>query len=318
MNDESSDARLEATRRFRDELAAVRVVDADDLVRYLALSARLSALGDPEPLRAWTKVAQGRVNAIEALAERAAELERQLLTLEGELLGVAVCEVQDLRLAVASESTGLLREREHDLERLGACADDVPLDDEAAAIVAGYAAIVPVPPGIRLGHVEHPVGLSSIAAAAARAPLAEPPIPLGRSGAQAGSEPGSEQRGGAEVTEEEVALCDGPAPAEALRRRFERRHGAAGELSGGIRVDAWARLHEDWSMTISIRVSGREGEAEIPRPVAVRVGTMVAEPDEDAPGMFIVELKRLTADTRSRLLVDPIVVNLSDGRRISF
>ena len=48
------------------------------------------------------------------------------------------------------------------------------------------------------------------------------------------------------------------------------------------------------------------------------IGASLAEPDEDAPGMFIVELKRLTADTRSRLLVDPIVLNLSDGRRISF
>ena len=302
MNHSSSEARLEAMRRFRGELAELSVADADDLVRYLSLAARLESLGEGEPLRNWPKAAQGTVNAIPAVLGRVAEIERELLEGEGELLGLAVCLVQDLRIAIAREPSGFLGELSGPLERLGELADDTPLDDEAAEVVAAYAELVPVPRELRLGHVEGPIGLGAIAAVAARVPDASPIVPLRR----------REQK--AAVEEEELALCAGIAPAESLRKRFENRHACEGELAGGVRVEAWARLHDDWSMAISVRVSGgRRLQA-----ISARVGTCPADRDEQAEGMFLVEMAGLSPDARSRLLIEPIVVSLSDGRRVSF
>jgi len=302
MNQPTSDARLEAMRRFRGELDALAIADADDLVRYLSLAGRLAALGEEDHLRNWPKVAQGTVNAVTAVLGRIAELEQQLLEDEGELLGLAVCLVQDLRLAVARDPSGFLGELAHPVERLGELADEIPLDDEAAEVVAGYAELVPVPPEFRLGHVADPIGIGALAAVAARVPDASPIVPLRRREVKS------------EVEEEELALCAGVAPAESLRKRFENRHACAGELAGGAKVEAWARLHDDWSMAISVRVSGG------PRlhAVSARVGTCPADRDEQAEGMFLVEMAALSPDARSRLLVEPIVVTLSDGRRVSF
>lgn len=302
MTQPPSDARLEARRRFRGELATLAVADADDLVRYLALAGRLEALGEGEPLRNWPKAAQGRVNAMAAVLARVAELERELLEGEGEPLGLSVCLVQDLRMAIARDPSGFLGDLSGPLERLGELADDIPLDDEAAEVVAGYSEIVPVPPELRLGHVEWPVGLGALAAVAARVPDASPIVPLERRERETA------------VEEEELALCAGVAPAESLRKRFENRHACAGELAGGVRVEAWARLHDDWSMAISVRVSGGAGL----RAASARVGTCPADRDEQAEGMFLVEMAGLSPDARSRLLVEPIVVTLSDGRRVSF
>lgn len=301
MDHNPSDVHPEALRRFREELLATPVSDADDFVRYLALAARIAALGDDEPLRRWPRAAQGSVNAIEAVRNRMAELEPDLLEGDGEPLGLSVCLVQDLRLAVKLDPSGFLADLAESLERLGELADDVPLDDAAAAIVAGYAETIPVPPAIRLGHVERPIGLGALAAIAARVRLA-PVVALRPREVKAA------------VEHEELALCAGVAPAESLRRRFEGRHDCVGTLDDGMKVEAWARLHEDWSVSISVRASGERTV----RPLAVRIGTRAAEPDADAEGMFLVEMAGLSPDARSRLLVDPIVVTLSDGRRVSF
>jgi len=302
MNQSSSEARLEAMRRFRGEIAELAVSDADDLVRYLSLAARLESLGEGEPLRNWPKAAQGTVNATSAVLARVAEIERELLECEGELLGLAVCLVQDLRIAIARDPSGFLEDLAGPLDRLGELADDTPLDDEAAEVVVAYAELVPVPPELRLGHVADPVGLGAIAAVAARVPDASPIVPLER-----------RERNSA-VEEEELALCAGVAPAESLRKRFENRHACAGELAGGTRVEAWARLHDDWSMAISVRISGGQRL----QAVSVRVGTCPADRDGQAEGMFLIEMVGLSPDARSRLLVEPIVVTLSDGRRVSF
>lgn len=311
MNHDSNDLRLDAARRFRQEFAALEVADADDLVRALSLAARLSLLGESGPLSAWPKLAQGRVDALEAIDARAAELERELLEGEGEFLGLAVCLVQDLRVAVEGDPHGFLRARSEAVLRLAELADEIPLDDEAAAVVAGYAELIPVPPEWRLGQVAHPLGLGAIAAVAATGTPVRPVQRLARRGAVANPT-------GTPIAEEELALCAGVAPAESLRRRFEERHTAMGTLESGAHLTAWARLREDWSMVISLRIAGGAAGAEPIRPVALRVGTRIAEPDEDADGMFLVELAALSADARSRLLVDPIVVTLSDGRRVSF
>jgi hypothetical protein len=312
MNHDSTDLRLDAARRFRQEFAALAVADADDLVRALSLAARLSLLGDAAPLAAWPKLAQGRVDALEAIDARAAELERELLEGEGEFLGLAVCLVQDLRVAVEGDPHGFLQARSEAILRLAELADEIPLDDEAAAVVAGYAELIPVPAEVRLGQVAHPLGLGAIAAVAAGGTPTRPIQRLARREPVANA---------AEIAEEELALCAGVAPAESLRRRFEERHAAMGTLEGGDHLAAWARLREDWSMVISLRIrpkDGPAGGARPLRPVAVRVGTRIAEPDEEADGMFLVELSSLSPDARSRLLVDPIVVTLSDGRRVSF
>jgi len=302
MNPSPSDPRHDAIRRFRGELAATPIADADDLVRFLAIAARLDALGDGEPLRNWPKAAQGSVDAVAAVIGRVPELERDLLEGEGEVLGLAVCLVQDLRLAVARDTSGFLAVLATPLGRLAELADDVPLDDVAAEIVGGYADTVPVPAEMRLGHVDRPIGLGALAAVAARMPRASAIVPLRRIAEEAA------------VEREELAMCAGVAPAESLRRRFEARHSCADELAGGGRIEAWARLRDDWSMAISVRISG--GPAR--QAVAARVGTCPAERDEAAAGMFLVELAPLSPDVRSRLLVDPIVVTLSDGRRVSF
>lgn len=302
MNPTPSDSRHEAIRRFRGELAATPISDGDDLVRFLSLAARLHVLGEVEPLLGWPRAAQGSVDAVAAVLDRVAELERDLLEGEGDTLGLSVCLVQDLRLAVACDRSGFLDALAEPLERLAELADDIPLDDAAAEVVAGYADLVPVPPAIRLGHVDRPIGLGALAAVAARMPRSSAIVPLRRVREETAAE------------REEPALCAGVAPADSLRRRFEARHACGDELAGGGRIDAWARLRDDWSMAISVRVSG--GPAL--QAISARVGTCPAERDEQAPGMFLVELAPLSADARSRLLVDPIVVTLSDGRRVSF
>ena len=313
MNHDPTDARLDAARRFRQEFDAIEVTDADDLIRALSLAARLSLLGDPGALSAWPALAQDRVDAFAAIDARAAELERELLEGDGEFLGLAVCLVQDLRVAVEGDPHGFLRGRSEGILRLAELADEIPLDDEAAEVVAGYAELIPVPAELRLAQVAFPLGLGAIAAVAAAGSPVRPIQRLVRREANAAT--------AASVAEEELALCAGVAPAESLRRRFEERHTAMGTLEGGAHLTAWARLREDWSMVISLRVSGQGGGAsatEPVRPVALRVGTRIAEPDEEAEGMFLVELAALSPDARSRLLVDPIVVTLSDGRRVSF
>jgi len=307
MNHESADPRSEAADRFRASLASLPVDDGDDLIRYLSLAARLAVLGDPGPLADWTKRAQRRVDAVQAIEARVAELERELLEGEGEFLGLAVCLVQDLRIAVGLDTSDFLRPASDSVVTLAELADEIPLDDEAAGVVAGYAELIPVPQPLRLGHVDRPVGLGAIAALAAGLAATEDSrtriVRLERRDATAA------------VPDEELALCEGVAPAESLRRRFEERHAAMGTLDGNVHVSAWARLRDDWSMAISLRIKGGDGSI---RPVAVRVGTRIAEPDEDADGSFLVELAALSPVARSRMLVDPIVVTLSDGRRVSF
>jgi len=291
-------------RRFADELAALTIEDEGDLVRLLQLATRLSLLGDPAPLAGWTARAQGRVDALAALATRADELERELWRESGLPLGTAVCEVQDLVAAIHLDPSRLLEGLRARFERLGELADAVPLDGEAAEIVAGYAEGIPVPEEIRLATVERPLGLGALAAVAARTAVPTP-IRLERRPTRA-----------AVPDEEAIALCAGPTPVESLRVRFEGRHAAGLQLDDGTRLDGWARLRDDWSIAISLAVRAVVGAA--PQAIRARIGSLRAEPDPDAPGVFTASLVGLSPDARSRLLIDEIVVTLSDGRRVAF
>jgi hypothetical protein len=149
----------QASEDLESELRAMQIADAQDLVLYLPLAARLAALDRPEWLRDWP----ARAGAIAAdiqplLMERAEEGIWDLTHALGEDLALAVISAQDFHCFAVLERDFLQPLAAEKLRQWTREANAVQLDEEAAETLQQFRTRFPVPPELLLRPLAAPLG----------------------------------------------------------------------------------------------------------------------------------------------------------------
>jgi hypothetical protein len=135
---------------LRQQLDAIAVEDAQGLLEYLPLAARLAALGAPESLTSWRKLAAAYPDFASALADRCREGIWDLEQSFAEDLGLAVIEAQDFYCFARREGDLLPFHVRTLLTAWEEHAEEVALDEDAAEVLEQFLERFPLPSEDRL------------------------------------------------------------------------------------------------------------------------------------------------------------------------
>ncbi len=155
-----------------EKLVAIKVTDAQGLLEYLPLAARLAVFGVPAPLARWTELAEPFRDQLESLlVKRSEEGMWDLRNAVGQDLGLAVIDAQDFFCFLRRESEILPARARLYLIGWVDRAERVALDHDAAEMLRRFLRRFPLPLEDRLTVVDTPLSLAEEEILAA---LAEP------------------------------------------------------------------------------------------------------------------------------------------------
>lgn len=149
-------------RWLHEDLLNTEIEDAGDACVHLGKAARLAALGDDSWWRHWdSRRAVNRPGLVDELVKRARLLRHDLRNATGALLGRALIDAADLYILLtkdAEETPRRLFGTAVAIASMAADAEEVVLDDEAAAEVRAWMDLYPIPDEYRLEVMHEPLG----------------------------------------------------------------------------------------------------------------------------------------------------------------
>jgi len=298
---DGEDPRDAAMRWIREDLAAMPIDGAVDACWYLARAARLKALGDANLFDDWTS--DRRLTRHGDLASALGELARHgrwdLQHAEGVILGRALIDANDFHVlrVVDEESGGLLASARRQLQAWAEDAEEVLLDDDAAAEVRAFGDLHPLPEKYLLESMHDPLG------GLEHAILLRLP-----------HEPVMELR--PIVFEAEYALDRG-VPTDHMITRVAERRGRI-DLADGAWLSVSGDLSRKWELSLLVEsIDG--GPRGLDHVLAARVGGFSLSRREPRADPILdhwsIDLTRMNADVRAQLLNHAIGIRMADGRR---
>jgi hypothetical protein len=300
----SDDLSRPALDTLEQETRALRFdAPSDDALAALGWAGRLAALGRPAALAdlAARWAVGGELRS--ALERRATEGCADLRG-DGQELAHALIEAQDLRCACVFDPR-IWSAAGPALAAWMADADELVLDDEAAAFLDAWLVRFPLPDAVRLGPLLEVVGATELIALAA------------------GAERGTTQRVESDweriPTEEAVGLRLAAAPFEALDWEIARAaRSARFPLLGRGTWSLRASLGRDRSLLVELWGDRDDGPASV-RPVAVSIGglpLLAAEAGDGVAWSWSYPTQGMTAAQRSAAVRGAIQVRFSTGDRV--
>ena len=291
---------LEAKESLKQALATISAADEQGWLEYIPLASRLAAIGEPEPLAAWSRLVRPFNNRLETLLiERSEEGVWDLEQSVGRDLGLAVIDAQDFFCFLRREGSILPERASRTLIAWIETAERTALDEEAALALRRFLRRFPLLPCDRLAVVDVPKSyaeLSILAAVAGPCPVVDvewPPLPL--------SIPALA----------EIGQLDAGTPSDRLKRYFERLDVAV-EMPSIGKLAMSRRIDDYWQVVIDID----RDDGSVPDIEMVRLGRLPGHPVTDAPGRWLVNLRPWEHLQRVRLMELPLVVGFQNGHRL--
>ena len=284
----------------QDQLRA-RLEETADPLAYVLLAAQLASLGDPQPWRDWPR----RLGPTDAAslegAIRAATMELipGLRSAAGEELAGLVLQAQAFATlrAVDRAHGDLLQSTDAAIHGVVLECRTLPLDDDAASMLAADEGVSLLDPEHVLPILVAPIGLTASAALAAER-IALGPIPV---------------KAVCLVPALEAELVfDGGQPSARMIERFAQRRGVM-HLEDGTSTEVRAVLEEDWQ--VSIQFGSDDPLCE--RIDRVRLGARAADRLDDRGDYWTTSLAGLGLDAQTRLVNQPIMIQMATGERFS-
>ncbi|MFO0903741.1 MAG: hypothetical protein U0939_12115 [Pirellulales bacterium] len=286
--------------------AAKPASDEQRWLEYVPLAARLAALGDAAPLQRWPELARPFAERVELLlVERAREGMWDLSQTLGQDLGLALIDAQDFACFWRRERKILPGAARRMLAAWKEAADDVQLDEEAAAMLRRFLRRFPLPARERLLAVDAPRAFSEtivLAAFAGPRPtvdVAWPPSPTATAAPLAA-----------------IGRLDDGRPSDRLKRVYERL-AVVFEAPGVGRVAVSRRVNDDWQVVVDVQFA--DGDHEDARRLlldVVRLGRVPGRAAGDMPGRWLFDLSAWEHAERLRWMEEPLVLGFQDGCRL--
>jgi hypothetical protein len=307
----------EAIAVLRQQLESVCVQDAEGVLEYIPLSARMAALGEPACLATWRELAREYKDFSAAFADRCREGIWDLEQALGEDLGLAVIEAQDFYCFARREGDLLLPQVRSLLAAWAEHAEEAAIDEEAASVLRDFLTQFPLPRDERLAIVDCPVTELARAFVAAQAcprptvtarwPAAQIPIPhdelhVAESAGWYAAVP--------HASADELELC-AKFPSDRLKRQFERRLAVDIPLVGAVTVNR--SVSDNWEIVIDIELP----DGNIPDIDMVRVGLVpLGRTTDDDISRWVACLRPFEHLQRLIIMEQPMTVLFTRGSRL--
>ncbi len=291
-----------ATDMLWAQVSAQKVKTGPDFLNFLAIAARLAALGHPDPLTQWPALARQVNAALEPqIASRIAQSELILQQQKGELLAGAIIDAQDFHCFYNLQRDILPPLVAARLTAWRDAAELAPLDAHAAELLQLFLTDFPIPPALRLAIIDAPVEQRVIAAVGL---LAAPPLITDAFW------PAVESSQARDVPEAAVAYMADGRPSERFQRIMERLD-VPMEVRGLGPVLLTRRIGDDWALRIGLRQEDGAAAAV----AGVRLGAWKAAVEADG-SEWVVPLRHFPHMQRVALLAQPVVIAFNNGAQL--
>lgn len=277
-------------------LSANPVQHADDFLDFLAVAARLAALGEASALKQWPiLVRQFNVPFEDQFKRRSIGGQIILHHAGGEQLALAIIDAQDFHCFYLLQRDILPQETVAQSTAWSQAAELAPLDADAAEYLTDFLIQFPIAAALRLAVVAAPVEHHAIAAVGLLA--GAPPMTEAHWPAVAEHAP----------QEPAVAFMADGRPSERFQRIMERLD-VPMEVPGVGPVLLTRRIGDDWGLRIGLRYE--DGAA--PDVAGIRLGPWKGAP-EDGGGDWVVPLSHFPHMQRVAMLAQPVVIAFNNG-----
>lgn len=313
---------MSALDTLRDDIQNIELEDEQSLLEYIALAARLAALGDSQWLQAWRAKGSEFGQAFEnALLDRCREGEWDLRSALGIDLAYSLIECQDMYLFYQLERDLLSPRVQRCLEAWFDHSVGISLDDEAWESVMLFFDLFDIPDDQRLPSLVAPLPEAAIDLFLGMTPpelvtIAEWTSPETESTAL-----------------KELAHFADDRPADRLRREFDRLETVV-DVEGVGTVSVSRRIGDDWQVVIDVELMSAVQFEELPPELAdlssadddpvpaeltvatVRLGALPAQPLRADGSRWEVALRPFEHMRRVDMMEEMLEIRWSNGRRL--
>ncbi len=260
---------------LRQQLDSITVEDAEGLLEYIPLAARLAALGQADSLTKWRELAARFPDFANALAERCREGIWDLEQSFAEDLGLAIIEAQDFYCFAHREGDLLPSHVRTLLTAWEEHAEEVALDEDAEAVLEEFLERFPIPSEDRLVVVDCPVTVLAKAFVAAQT---KPRLTIETQWPSVSVVPDVREvsdspelaglsAGFPQTLAELPELC-AAFPSDRLKRIFERRVEVEVPDVGYVRINR--SVSDEWEMVVDVELA----DGSLPELEMIRLGVL--------------------------------------------